>query len=358
MAPALSSSDCLSHLLCGEDASCWDEDDSKILSGQEEGSGIQHLPDFPVPDDGEIKVLVKKECQFMPEESYVQSYQSVGLDFAARQNAIGWILKVHGYYNFGPLTAYLSINYLDRFLSRHPEPKGKVWMLQLLSVACLSLAAKVEETQVPFLLDLQAEEPDFFFKPRTIQRMELLVLSTLEWRMLSVTPFSFVDYFLQGGGNRKPPPRAMVARANELILNTHTVIDFLEHRPSAIAAAAVIRAAEEVLPLEAAQYKKSILSCPHVEKEWVSGCYNLIQEVLIEKFPTPKKAKSASSSIPQSPVGVLDAFCSSNSNSNSNSSSPEVEASLSVNLYASVAAKRRKLNDYCNAWGMFQLINH
>lgn len=354
MAPALSSSyECLSHLLCAEDASnvvgCWDEDESKIFCEEEEGFGIQHFPDFPVPDDDEIRVLVRKESQYMPGKSYVQSYQNLGLDFTARQNAIGWILKVHGSYNFGPLTAYLSINYLDRFLSRNPLPKAKVWMLQLLSVACLSLAAKMEETQVPLLLDLQAEEPDFLFEPRTIQRMELLVLSTLEWRMLSVTPFSFVDYFLQGGGGRKPPPRAMVARANELIFNTHTVLDFLEHRPSAIAAAAVICAAEEVLPLEAAQYKETILSCSLVEKEWVFGSYNLIQEVLIEKFSTPNKAKSASSSIPQSPVGVLDAFCLSN-----NSNNTSLEASLSVNLYASVAAKRRKLNDYCNTWRMFQ----
>lgn len=33
--------------------------------------------------------------------------------------------------------------------------QGKAWMLQLLSVACISLAAKMEESEVPILLDLQ-----------------------------------------------------------------------------------------------------------------------------------------------------------------------------------------------------------
>lgn len=33
--------------------------------------------------------------------------------------------------------------------------QGKDWMLQLLSVACISLAAKMEESEVPILLDLQ-----------------------------------------------------------------------------------------------------------------------------------------------------------------------------------------------------------
>ena len=35
--------------------------------------------------------------------------------------------------------------------------KGKAWMMQLLAVACLSLAAKMEETEVPLILDLQVK---------------------------------------------------------------------------------------------------------------------------------------------------------------------------------------------------------
>ncbi|GLJ15237.1 hypothetical protein SUGI_0249120 [Cryptomeria japonica] len=347
-----SSDDCLSNLLCGEDASnvvgCWDEgDDDERICGQ----GVDKtksrtkpiFPDFPVQDDEEIAVLVGKECEYMP----LKWYQDHRMDFAsARANAIGWILKVHAYYSFGPLTAYLSINYLDRFLSRYQLPDGKAWMLQLLSVACLSLAAKMEETDVPLLLDLQTEGPKFVFEARTLKRMELMVLATLEWRMLSVTPFSFIDYFIHHGGNdgggssSKSP---MVSRVGELILSTIRGIDFLQHRPSAIAAAAVLCAAEESLaPAEGARYRKGVLSCSTVNKDLILKCYSLMRRL----FAIPKRAKSASSSIPQSPVGVLDGFCTSNSTTSRASS---LEESLrSVNLYASVAAKRRKLNGYCN----------
>ncbi|XP_028073141.1 cyclin-D3-1-like [Camellia sinensis] len=51
------------------------------------------------------------------------------------------------------------------------------WMekdCQLVAVACLFLAAKVEETQVSLLLDFQVEESKFVIKAKTIQRMELL----------------------------------------------------------------------------------------------------------------------------------------------------------------------------------------
>lgn len=33
--------------------------------------------------------------------------------------------------------------------------KGKAWMMQLLAVACLSIAAKMEETEVPLTLDIE-----------------------------------------------------------------------------------------------------------------------------------------------------------------------------------------------------------
>lgn len=56
------------------------------------------------------------------------------------------------------------------------------------------------------------------FEAMTIQRMELLVLSTLKWRMQAVTPFSYIDYFLHelNGGNA--PSRSAVRRSAELIL--------------------------------------------------------------------------------------------------------------------------------------------
>ncbi|CAA0840383.1 Cyclin-D3-3, partial [Striga hermonthica] len=38
------------------------------------------------------------------------------------------------------------------------------------------------------------EDPKYVFEPKTIQRMEILVLSTLQWRMNPVTPLSFLEY--------------------------------------------------------------------------------------------------------------------------------------------------------------------
>ena len=73
----------------------------------------------------------------------------------ARLQAVEWMMKVNARYGFSAVTAFLAINYLDRLLSSLHFQRDKPWMIQLAAVTCLSLAAKVEETQVPLLLDLQ-----------------------------------------------------------------------------------------------------------------------------------------------------------------------------------------------------------
>lgn len=56
------------------------------------------------------------------------------------------------------------------------------------------------------------------FEAHTIQRMELLVLSTLEWRMSAVTPFSYIDYFFHKLGISNVLLRALLSRVSEIVL--------------------------------------------------------------------------------------------------------------------------------------------
>jgi cyclin D1/2/4 len=125
---------------------------------------------------------------------------------------------VQEYYGFLPLTAYLAVNYMDRFLSLHRLPEDG-WAMQLLAVTCLSLAAKMEETLVPSLLDLQVEGISrYVFEPGTIGRMELLVLTALNWRLRSVTPFTFIDFFAYKVDRGGTHTRCLIARATQVIL--------------------------------------------------------------------------------------------------------------------------------------------
>lgn len=62
----------------------------------------------------------------------------------------------------------------------------------------------MEECQAPALSEFAVEE--YNFESKVIQRMELLVLNTLEWRMGSITPFAFIHYFIAKFCNQSPPP--------------------------------------------------------------------------------------------------------------------------------------------------------
>lgn len=346
MAPSF---DCVPNLLCAEDASvvAWDDDDDDMDENVNNesiclhSSDLEGFPDLPTEDDESISFLVEKECDHMPQDGYLQRFQSRTLDVSVRQDGLSWILKVHAYYNFGPLTAYLAINYLDRFLSSYQMPQGKAWMLQLLSVSCLSLAAKMEETHVPLLLDLQIEDAKYVFEARTIERMELLILTTLKWRLRSITPFSFLHYFVHRAAGDQSPPRALITRSIELIVATIRVIHLVGHRPSSIAAAAVMCAAEEVVPLLALDYKRALCRASEHE-ETIYSCYTVMQEMLIDRIWTSKKRTSGTLSSSLSPVGVLDAACLS---CNSESSI----ASFTSNPSTITGTKRRKVNSFCDA---------
>jgi cyclin D1/2/4 len=67
---------------------------------------------------------------------------------------------------------------------------------------------------------MQVENAEHIFEAHTIQRMELLVLSTLEWQMSSVTPFSYIDYYFHKLGIGNTLLRALLSRVSEIILAT------------------------------------------------------------------------------------------------------------------------------------------
>ncbi|RWW31185.1 hypothetical protein GW17_00004204 [Ensete ventricosum] len=146
------------------------------------------------------------------EETRPELLPSVGGDDAyrlsLRREVVEWVVRAAASHDFSVVTTFLAVNYLDRCFLPHAAAGGlrlqrdKVWMGRLAAVAALSLAAKVEETQVPLLLDLQVptppgtEENRYVFEAKTIRRMELLLLSALRWRMNSVTPLSFIHHLL------------------------------------------------------------------------------------------------------------------------------------------------------------------
>ncbi|KAI3758313.1 hypothetical protein L6452_05872 [Arctium lappa] len=328
MAPSL---DCLvSSLLCAEDndSICYDDDDDDVLWDHRNHQNVNQnyrfvnlvetehsVLDFPLQTDECLNLLIEKECeQFVGFFDYLNKLNNGDLDLVARQEAVDWITKVHAHFKFGPLSVYLSINYLDRFLAVYELPPAKAWMMQLLAVACLSLAVKMEETELPLILDLQLGGSRFVFEAKTIQKMELLVLTTLKWRMQAVTPFSFIHDFLGEVNDGQPTSKSLILRSTQLILCTIKEIQFLEFRPSEIAAAVATYVVGST-QISSLVQKDRVLKCVELLK---GGCTMSLM----------------SGTMPKSPIGVLEAACFSYKTDDSDSA-----VGSCVN-----SAKRRRLN--------------
>ncbi|KAM0067154.1 putative cyclin domain-containing protein [Helianthus debilis subsp. tardiflorus] len=306
-----------SSLLCAEDHDCisydddcyddfdWDINEScnknqnliNIMSLETEYSVLDlHLQNDPCLD----LLIMKESEQFVGFDDYLDKLKNQNLFLVARQEAVNWISKVHARFNFGPLCAYLSVNYLDRFLAVYELPKDKSWMMQLLAVTCLSLAAKIEETEIPPTLDLQAFESRFVFEAKTIQRTEMVVLTTLKWRMQSVTPFSFIDSFiskLKDCGQSQPNSRSVILKSSQLILSLIKGVDFLEFQPSEIAAAVAM----SVVGIEVEKTQDSALF-KHAKKERVLKCMEVVSKGCTMSF-----GSGTLTSWPESPISVFEA---------------------------------------------------
>ncbi|GLT36504.1 hypothetical protein SLA2020_108770 [Shorea laevis] len=309
-----------SDLLCGEDS-------ADLFSGESPGCSSEFDSSACV-EESSIASFIEGERNFVPGFDYLARFQSQSLDVSAREESVAWILKVQAFYNFQPLTAYLSVNYMDRFLCSYSFPtQNRGWPMQLLSVACLSLAAKMEEPLVPSLLDLQVEGPEYIFEPKTIRRMEFLVLSVLDWRLRSVTPFSFIDFFAVKINPTGTFVGFLISRATEIILSNIKEASFLEYWPSSIAAAAMLCAANEIPNLSLVNPEHAESWCDGLSKEKIISCYRLMQELVLDN--TRGKQPRV---LPHLRVTIRAKVRSTTYSSSSSSSSP--------------CSKRRKLNNF------------
>ncbi|KAK9271361.1 hypothetical protein L1049_026951 [Liquidambar formosana] len=263
----------LPSLLCQESETCLDEET------------FININKYCVSQDY-VEMLLHREISF----GYKRQEEEESLEIGnwvkcARLKAITWTLETRTVLGFRFQTAYLSMTYFDRFLSRRTINSEKTWAFRLLSVACLSLAAKMEECKVPALSEFRVEE--FNFESKVIQRMELLVLNTLEWRMCSITPAAFIHYFITKFIKERPPNN-VVSRTVDIILAIMKDINLMDHRPSIIAAAATLVALDQRLTRNELECKmNAISSCRFLEIEDLYSCYSLMQELDIVKLQIP-----------------------------------------------------------------------
>lgn len=118
---------------------------------------------------------------------------------SARAPVVDWLIQVQQYLSLSDITLHLAVANFDLVLSRVDFEKEEV---QLLGLACLQLAAKVEEDCPPspsLLLPLTGG----VYTKQDLARVELEAIRALDWRLRKTTSAVFLHYYSEIAGKGK-----------------------------------------------------------------------------------------------------------------------------------------------------------
>ena len=153
------------------------------------------------------------------------------LSWRHRGILVDWIVQVHYRFKLLPETLFLTINILDRYLSKKQATKEK---LQLVGIGALMVAAKYEEIYPPPISDY-LYIADGFYKQEEILEMERTILSVLQFNLGYSSPL----YFLRRLS--KAEDYDVQSRTIAKYLMEVAVLDerFLIYTPSCVAASSI-----------------------------------------------------------------------------------------------------------------------
>ena len=118
-----------------------------------------------------------------------------------RSSVVDWLVQVQQYLSLSDTTLHLAVANFDLVISLLDWDTDEI---QLLGLACLQLAAKIEEDCTPspsLLLPLAGG----VFSKQDLARVELEVIRALDWRLRKTTSAVFLHYYSQiAGKGRKP----------------------------------------------------------------------------------------------------------------------------------------------------------
>jgi len=170
------------------------------------------------------------ELKIKPLENYMENQREITPHM--RSILVDWLIEVAMEYGLTSDTLYLTINYLDRYLSKRTVSRGN---LQLLGIVCMLIAAKIEEVFPPKVEDF-AYIADNTYRKEEITRMEASVLNRLDFCLAPPTIKLFLRRFLRAADAEFGEVAMLANYLCELSLLQYTL---LKYSPSVIAASAV-----------------------------------------------------------------------------------------------------------------------
>ncbi|KAK1309747.1 Cyclin-A3-1 [Acorus calamus] len=163
-----------------------------------------------------------------PLSDYIEAVQN---DITENMRAIlvDWLVQVAEEYRLVSETLYLTISYIDRFLSKHAIHRQK---LQLLGVSSMLIASKYEEISPPHVEDFCYITDNTYTKDEVV-KMESDVLNFLKFEMTNPTIKNFLWRFIRASQEDHKSPalrRCTGYQPSDLKDCVHAIHDLQLHR--------------------------------------------------------------------------------------------------------------------------------
>ena len=126
------------------------------------------------------------ETRMAPNPRYME--QQTEIQWSMRAVLMDWVIQVHQRFNLLPETLFLTVNYIDRFLSCKIVSLGK---LQLVGATAIFVAAKYEEVQCPTIAEI-IYMVDGGYTADELLKAERFMLSMLQFELGWPGPMSFL----------------------------------------------------------------------------------------------------------------------------------------------------------------------
>jgi len=189
---------------------------------------------------------------------------------------VDWLIEVADEYNLKLRTLELTRCYLDRFLAADYESTRDV--LQLIGVACVLLASKMEEVNPPSV-DQLTEITANTYTREEVMCAEKSILSVLEFDLTEVTVDDFLERFTEVVGVSEQKMKFHTIFLAELLQPHYSM--FVKYKPSVLAAAIAC-----VTKLAFKQFPKTeeLLTYSRVQKKQLESCVRDVIHYYRESF--------------------------------------------------------------------------
>jgi cyclin A len=174
-----------------------------------------------------------KQLKHSPNPQYMELHQKE-ITVTMRGILVDWLVEVAVEYQQSQETLFLSIGYIDAYLSKARCVRSK---LQLVGITCMHIASKYQEIYPPSMNDF-CYITDNTYDREDLISMERRVLGVLDYELSVPTTWMFLMRFLRvGEADRSTEYMGMYLAELSLL-----EYNLLQHLPSQVAASAVLLA--------------------------------------------------------------------------------------------------------------------